>query len=449
MSSSTVPLQLSQRPLNTKLIDELKAIAGAMGLDTTVKKALLLGSIQRHIKENPGIAEDPQFLPLFAHRTPPTASAKTSAGKAAEDESESSKSPQTATGANKALLEQHHKLQPPAQFKRLTAGRGGAANKNKGGSGGNDLNPNSDESSEDEVEPHDRAGTPETEAKPDTPQSPQKMPGVVQVNFFDESNHAVALRQVIVDDFPVVLSTSHDGSHKFSALLSELVPAAIKNDSPIKERGGRMYRPNIRDDPGHHHIGKIEALLAGTSSALKPRPMNEYSLRPSSDGTFYCDLFWDAPPDATTAGASREIPDDVGGHKVERLVFTGQGSDIPLAIATSRAKNDPLHKDAAPGVREAFALFVHAQVQAAVLVLAKFGSVQHYAVPEIPDFGEQWAVCTFAGQMLDRYLLQERIFKFLEKNKWSRAKGLMVPRALGGPYAGVTFNNDFLLKSLC
>ncbi|KAJ7029185.1 hypothetical protein C8F04DRAFT_1265243 [Mycena alexandri] len=70
----------------------------------------------------------------------------------------------------------------------------------------------------------------------------QKSSGVVQVNFLDEHNHGVTLRQVVMDDFPVVISTSNDGTKKYSASLSDLLPAAIKNDSPIKERGGRMYR---------------------------------------------------------------------------------------------------------------------------------------------------------------------------------------------------------------
>ncbi|KAJ6528961.1 hypothetical protein B0H19DRAFT_1083303 [Mycena capillaripes] len=401
---TAITRMLSNRPLNKKLVNELKAIGDAMLLDTTVKKDSLLRSIQRHIKDNPNVADDPQFLPLYAHRTPPAATAKTSAGKAAEDESETSKPLQVATGANKTLLDHRYNLQPLDRFKKLAGGHEAKKVEFKPADGNvfRDVNPSDEDSTEGEVDLGNAATTPEPEKIHGTSQSPQKLSGVVQVNFFDENNHALALHQVVVDDFPIVISTANDGSRKVSALLSELLPAAIKNDSPIKERGGRMYRPNIRDDPGHHHIGKIEALLAGTSSALTPRSMNEYSLRASNDESYHCDLFWDAPPVAAS------------GPEIERLVFTGQGSDIPLNIAANRAMNDPFHVDAAPGLLQSFKRFVHTQIQA--------------AVPDIPDFEEPWASCTFAGKMLDRYLLQEDVFAFLKTNKGVRAKGYMVPR---------------------
>jgi hypothetical protein len=60
------------------------------------------------------------------------------------------------------------------------------------------------------------------------------------------------------------------------------------------ERGGRLYRPNIRDEPtAPHHIGKIDALLAKSSRALLARQMNEYNLVPLNDGSFACDVFWE------------------------------------------------------------------------------------------------------------------------------------------------------------
>ncbi|KAJ7727469.1 hypothetical protein B0H16DRAFT_1778644 [Mycena metata] len=402
MSSS---LQLTDRPLNKKLYAELKAIGGAMGLDINVKKDLLVRSIQRHIQANPNIADDPNFLPLFAHRSTPKASAKTSAGKAVEDEGEALKPEQAATGANKTLIAHRHSVQPPAQFKRL------ALSERKPSKLGGDGSDSGDETSTaDEAPPRGDASSPKPQA-------------VVQVNFLDEHNPGVTLRQVVVDDFPVVISTSGDGTKKYSASLSDLLPAAIKNDSPIKERGGRMYRPNIRNDPGHHHIGKIDALLGGTSSALQPRAMNEYALRPSEEGTFFCDLYWDAPAPVNTVAPP---------GPVDRLVFTGAGSDVPLDIAVDRARHNPFHKDAAPGLLESFTKWLHAQIQA--------------AVPDIPDFNEPWPTCTFAGQMLDRYLLQEAIFKFLSTKKWARAKGFKIPDA-SESYGGVTFKNDFLLNT--
>jgi hypothetical protein len=56
---------------------------------------------------------------------------------------------------------------------------------------------------------------------------------VIQVNFLDQTNHGVAHRQVLVDEFPIAVSTADNGTKKYTTLLSDL-PAAIQNDSPIK-----------------------------------------------------------------------------------------------------------------------------------------------------------------------------------------------------------------------
>jgi hypothetical protein len=101
-----------------------------------------------------------------------------------------------------------------------------------------------------------------------------------------------------------------------------------------------------------------------------------------------------------------------------RLKFTGAGTDIPVDIAADRAKHDPMHTKANPGLRDEFSKFIHASVKA--------------AVPGIPEYGEDWTRCVFAGQMLDRYLMQEAAFKFL--GAWSRTQGgYMVPHGESSP----------------
>lgn len=70
------------------------------------------------------------------------------------------------------------------------------------------------------------------------------------------------------------------------------------------DRGGRLYRRNIRGDAGDHHLGQIEALLAGTANALKPPLMNEYTLRSIDDGSLFCDLFWDPPAEVCLSNPS-------------------------------------------------------------------------------------------------------------------------------------------------
>jgi hypothetical protein len=76
------------------------------------------------------------------------------------------------------------------------------------------------------------------------------------------------------------------------------------------ERGGQIYRSNVRGEAGHHHIGKIDAILAGKYRTC-PRPrkndsnlagqcrslkiddINDYTLRTSPGGGVFCDVFWD------------------------------------------------------------------------------------------------------------------------------------------------------------
>ncbi|KAF7351846.1 hypothetical protein MVEN_01145800 [Mycena venus] len=155
---------------------------------------------------------------------------------------------------------------------------------------------------------------------------------IVHVNFYDKLDHKKSLRQVIVDDLPVQLLTTTNGGKKYSALLSQLIPAAIRNDSPIKER-------NIRDDPQHHHhLGKIDALLDGSGHTVNPKKHER-------------------------AGAMELKDDKMDGPKV----FTGAGSDIPLDIANDRAAHDPMHKNTSAAQRERFAKFVNGKTQEAML----------------------------------------------------------------------------------
>ncbi|KAJ6450131.1 hypothetical protein C8R47DRAFT_1204725 [Mycena vitilis] len=89
--------------------------------------------------------------------------------------------------------------------------------------------------------------------------------------------------------------TAADGTTQYTTSLSKLLPVAFQNDSPIKERGGRIYRPNIRGDAGHHHIGKIDAIVQGECRTLSIGEVDEYILRPAPGGDLFCDVFWDPP----------------------------------------------------------------------------------------------------------------------------------------------------------
>ncbi|KAJ7113352.1 hypothetical protein C8R43DRAFT_1039992 [Mycena crocata] len=459
-TTDTAPFELSDRPLATKLISELKMIAREMKLDDSLTKDALRSSIQRHLTANAALlAENPRFLPLVAHRTNPKSGGKNSIEKSAEDAVEASKPTKAATGAHRALLENRIKTDPRPQFSKLSLG--GENHKTD-----STVLPSDEDSEDAESIKSARAASPELDTMNQKAISTQDLAGLVQVNIYDEHNHKVLLRQVLVDEFPVGVSTSRDGDRKYTTLLSKLIPAVIKNDSPIKELGGRMYRPNIGTDSAHHHLGKVEALLAGTSSALGASRLDEYTLQPAGDGSFLSDLFWDqksgnvisadsannpflvaddttlpaqannqaglppltnrvSPPTATGVAPNSVQPVNIGPQ------FTGAGTDIPLAIANTRAQQNPMHRDAAPGLLDNFARYLHGLVRA--------------EVTDIPEYGIDWARCNFAGQMRERHVKQEKCFEFFEP--WSRAAGgYTVPQ--GFQYAGTRFKKDFIYDVL-
>ncbi|KAJ7873634.1 hypothetical protein B0H14DRAFT_3131234 [Mycena olivaceomarginata] len=259
---------------------------------------------------------------------------------------------------------------------------------------------------------------------------------VIQVNFLDQTNHGVAHRQVLVAEFPIAVSTADNGTKKYTTLLSDLLPAVIQNDSPIKKQGGRLYRSNIRDEPtAPHHLGKINTLLAKSSNALLTRQMNEYNLVPLSDGSFVCDVFWEQPSITRAAGSTGDTSrrgTGCGYTITGPLQFTGTGSDVPLHIANSRAQFSPLHEHALPGLRAEFVDFLHAKVKA--------------EVPNMPDQGYDWGRCKYVGESLDRYLLQQAAFDFFAG--WGRtAGGFAVPRG-HDKISGVSFKKELIFEVL-
>ncbi|KAJ6613066.1 hypothetical protein B0H10DRAFT_2049882 [Mycena sp. CBHHK59/15] len=429
---STPPtIQYSDRPLKSKKRDELDLIAVAMGLPITGNKPDVLKAIERHIKANPQLADDHLFLPLFAHRAAPKAGHQNSATKAAAAASEASKAPKPATGANKTLLDNGVKADPPPQFSKLPSGA-------KAGEGApiNDAEDSDLSSAVDAV--GSVPGTPEPKEKPKTPEIIANVPGVVQVNFFDENNHAVLSRQVCVlsGDVPISVTTAENGNMQFTTSLSRLIPAAIHNDTPIKDRGGRLYRPNIRGEPAHHHLGRIDALLAGEARTLAVGAINEYTLAADDGDTLVCNLFWDQSSQAIgEAGGATAVPgvEQQGPQNVhslegisginpppvahERLRFTGAGTDIPLAIATDRAMHNPTHRLAAPRVHASFVDFLRARM-----------------VEVAPSI------------ILQRIQIQEKVLAHF--TPWSKPSGGYIVPAGSGEYSGVIFTKPEILEAL-
>ncbi|KAJ7873630.1 hypothetical protein B0H14DRAFT_3860017 [Mycena olivaceomarginata] len=423
-ASSNESLQLSERPLDNKLVLELVEIAKAMNINTAkLHKPEILKAIKAHIQTHPGLGDSPHLLPLVGHRTAPKTVGKTSAGKATEEEMESSKPKEPATGANRALLEHEVKTDPPPQYKKLSpAGpKGDEIAEPAGAEDFSDL-------SGSDTPPQSRKHSPKPDQKAEKVEKKHEMSAVIQVNFLDQTNHGVAHRQVLVDEFPIAVSTADNGTKKYTTLLSDLLPAVIQNDSPIKKQGGRLYRSNIRDEPtAPHHLGKINTLLAKSSNALLTRQMNEYNLVPLSDGSFAPQATHLEGVQAVATSTPQEINTITG-----PLQFTGTGSDVPLHIANSRAQFSPLHEHALPGLRAEFVDFLHAKVKA--------------EVPNMPDQGYDWGRCKYVGESLDRYLLQQAAFDFFAG--WGRtAGGFAVPRG-HDKISGVSFKKELIFEVL-
>ncbi|KAJ7447684.1 hypothetical protein FB451DRAFT_1375588 [Mycena latifolia] len=521
--STSIPY--THRQLRNKYKPELQAIAAAMGLTFDHTKPVLLESIQKYILDHPNLADDPKFLPLFAHRTAAKAAGKNSAHKAAEETVAPLQAPM---GANRTLLEQKVKVDPPPQFTKLATEHKPRSTNSlntkdavdedsdssslDGASDRGPLTPEPEEKapkkkknltlSKHEI-PAAKAPSPvDTAAAPnlddplssaqatsgrtarrvwqlstsneanETSQPGSLPPGSLvfnmeldglgvdismpffrdclsdapvdgtdnikslstwagkkglftnQVNFFDEHDHATLQRQVPVlsTEVPITVFAAEDGTTRFKTSLSEILPAAIQNDSPIKERGGRIYRPNIRGDSTHHHVRKIDNILLGDCRALNIGEVNEYTLRTSVGGTLHCDVFWDQSPQAV-GGTNGGVPTPEGSatdhsapkaSEFVRALFRAQsvlrslsGSDVPMAIANDRATHNPTGKFAAPGVREAFLRFLHGEMKT--------------NFPDLPEFGKAWPRAKFAGMLLDRFRTQEGVFELF--TAWSRPTG--------------------------
>ncbi|KAJ7826526.1 hypothetical protein B0H13DRAFT_1918132 [Mycena leptocephala] len=286
--------------------------------------------------------------------------------------------------------------------------------------------------------------TPKVEVKPKKVKAvaTEPIPSLVQVNFFDEKDAQAAPRQVPIlsGDIPITAFAADDGSTHYKTALSKLLPVAFQNDSPIKERGGRIYRPNIRGDVGHHHIGRIDAIVSGDARPLQIEDLDQYTLRISNGGSLHCDVFWEqagvvvgplsidlAPQDGDSApwGSEGRPPAE------QRLQFTGAGSDVPLAIATDRATHNPTGQFATPEMRKAFTKFLY-----------------DFAKPTLPnllEFGVRWPRAKQAGLLLDRLLTQEKLFDVF--TSWNRPTGGYKVPAGHAQYAGVSFTREHLIEA--
>ncbi|KAJ7126639.1 hypothetical protein C8R46DRAFT_1363895 [Mycena filopes] len=418
--------------LSKKLKVELQAIAVAMGKDGEQSVKALRSTIQQYMRDHPEAADDPQFLPLFVHRTAPKAGGRNSADKTVDDAAQPPA--KELTGAHKSLLEQKIPVNPPANFSKLSVHK--KATKTAA------APEESDEDSESSAEPTSRPASPASVGEKEEVKHKKKKVGgevaaalpdtaTVQVNFYDESDHHAAPRQVpvLANEIPISVSTAEDGTIVYGTSLSKILPVAFANDSPMKEVGGRIYRLPTRGGGGHQHIGKIDAIVQGEARPLKIREVDGYSLRSSAEGSLYCDVFWEKS--ATAQPVDDALPTyPLPSHA--RPKFTGAGSDIPFAIATDRAMHNPTGAMAAPGVRDAFLRFLYSRVTA--------------TIADAPAFGVGWPRAKLVGMLLKRQVFEDDVFKMFEP--WSRPTGGYVVPKGHGEYSDLGFNKEDLWEAI-
>ncbi|KAJ6602492.1 hypothetical protein DFH09DRAFT_1301512 [Mycena vulgaris] len=321
------------------------------------------------------------------------------------------------TGANRALLKSKTTTDPPPQFNRLDTSGGGKSGRVKPSGPSDVLSDLTSQGSDDDsgIERDEPGVTKKADVKVE---KVGDAPDVIVVKFFSKQDPSAAPREVYVPTDAISLAPflSDSSAVGYTARLSAIVPAAIKIDSPIKARGGHVLRPPIHTGGQRHQLGKLEDILAGKSEPLAVRLVDEYELR-HSDGLFTCHLYLDQSDDIKTGEEgplkSKEADD--------RLMFTGEGSNKPLDIATDRAKHQPKHKLALPGITGTFLdwLRTRAHEEGKVTIPA---SRPH---------------ASLVGDIFDRYLTQIALVEFYRP--WLRSQnGYIVPANLG-KYSGVHF----------
>ncbi|KAJ7825547.1 hypothetical protein B0H14DRAFT_3874410 [Mycena olivaceomarginata] len=296
--SGTESIPYTSLPFHKKLKAELQAIADAMCLSLPKPTVVLLRKeIQTHMHAHPELADirsSCHFSLTALHQMSPARTAVT------------------------RLTKKHLRCRSPvvqlparilplysAESKLILQGNlpGSLSTKRAGAALSFTAQDNGDESSDSQSLSDSGTGnespSPEIEKKssankqPGAKQVRVPLPDIVRVNFFDVKDPAAEPRQVPVlsNEIPISTITTADGGIVCNTLLDKVLTCCIPNDSPIKEQGGRIYRES---HAGRLHIGKIDAIVDGSARPLKINEINTYTLRASTAGQLFCDVFWDA-----------------------------------------------------------------------------------------------------------------------------------------------------------
>ncbi|KAJ7685538.1 hypothetical protein DFH06DRAFT_1313831 [Mycena polygramma] len=319
-------LQAIATALNIPLVDEKKK--------QYTKAQLIPVIVKRLFVEELTLQDNPTFSGLYGKPTGGKGGAKkTSAEKDAEVAKEQSKPAQALTGANLKLHEKKVAMDPPASFAHVGLSLQGAA-KSLG--------------EQPPAPPPSDTSSPLSQAAPSTPDrgpkdldedekevddeekkiqfSTKASKGIVYVKFSHPHRKEVPPQEVAVENVSITNSIAPGGIVSFETSLKGLVPAAIKNHSPMKQdRAGRIARPGLVEPTNTMQIGSVLQYLDGPfPKALNLVRADTVTLQATEHpGEFKCDLFFE--------------PSDTQLQPAAPTTLTGASSDRPQEIAQARA----------------------------------------------------------------------------------------------------------------
>ncbi|GJE96351.1 hypothetical protein PsYK624_125460 [Phanerochaete sordida] len=325
-------------------------IAEKLGITEDVKSTRIkedyIAAIKTFVKNNQErVCANPDWQKLVTYRpgaegTGRPASgqdgAKTSADKAKEDDEEGSKGDKAPTGASKKLYEEGITADPPPQHVPLSADvlpQNEIFNDERGKSP--DTSDISDKSSPappssngtdtamDQLDklascPKKAPTTPKRNSAPTLEVNSANI--VIRFQDFDNANAPgeevwLAGRKGLLEQRTV------DGVQRTVANLSDLLPMALAQSSPLKERGGRIYRMGPTASGNRVNVGTVEDVLNGKKhGALQLDRPNSFPLRETEGdrSVLVCELYLsskvpknaDMPPSKAVKPAFKQEPED-------------------------------------------------------------------------------------------------------------------------------------------
>ncbi|KAJ7773617.1 hypothetical protein DFH07DRAFT_952666 [Mycena maculata] len=431
---------------NTRNVKQLVGIATAMKISTAGPKPQLLARVLEKLQSDTELAQDTRFIKFSIYRAKaqgrPSKDVRNSSNKATEDAAQD-KVDIPATGANKKLLESGAKIDPPAQYGRLT----GPLSKGDNVGGKDDrgmllflvlhipykctdsqfsgsLSPTpshffDDENSNDNKPLQDTPSTLHKDKKV------SKTPKPILLVFNGPNPREIMIKSG--DSVPLTVENDgEDGGPTYSASLKNIFAEAIKKDSPMKDNTkARFFRAGLFDKQIPIRLGSLDKIFA-KDSPLELAHVDNYKLEPFN-GMLLCQLTM-----TEEEGEGVQLPTGtvtVAAVPAAKLI---DGASKPLEVAQNRA------------------------VEAAPAQLSKEAAFPEFLGEILGARKSDWPNADLAIDVRTRYLAVIDAVDTLKNMGWNKSGGgYMVPwdykdslYNMEYEYKGYTFTKDIVLKAL-